>query len=282
MACTVWPRNLPGQAVKGLRNQKQNVHWHRIQMRENGGSLNFIFISLPSPVGDENWVRWHIVCCAAHVWKMMPGTMFQSIKTFHEQQIHWTFPLSHTVALSLVIDTLSIRFSLLTGTSPMLHLFGSAFSMILISGVPIWNFGAQLDILFTIFTCSLSNCKYSYNQATPSFWLSVQILGYAVCILCTPQAKYVIFHVGWCKSQKGSATLDALCAYVCVCVCVCVCRHVCACMYMRACMCVNLPLTYSPTAAGVSRSGSTVMKIGCRFGRPGNESGHTHTKEIYI
>ena len=79
-----------------------------------------------------------------------------------------------------------------------------------------------MDILFTIFTCSLSNCKYSYNQATPSFWLSVQILGYAVCILCTPQAKYVIFHVGWCKSQKGSATLDALCAYVCVCVCVCV------------------------------------------------------------
>lgn len=47
-------------------------------------------------------------------------------------------------------------------------------------------------------------------------------------------------------------------------------------------MCVNLPLTYSPTAAGVSRSGSTVMKIGCRFGRPGNESGHTHKRNIYI
>jgi len=135
MACTVWPGNLPGQVVKGLRNQKQNVHWHWIQMRENGGSLNFIFISLPSPLGDENWVRWHIVCCAAHVWKMMPGTMFQSIKTFCEQQIHWTFPLSHTVALSLVIDALSIRFYLLTGTSPMLLLFGSAFSMSLISGV---------------------------------------------------------------------------------------------------------------------------------------------------
>ena len=52
-------------------------------------------------------------------------------------------------------------------------------------------------------------------------------------------------------------------------------------MYMRACMCVNLPLTYSPTAAGVSRSGSTVMKIGCRFGRPCNESGHTHKRNIY-
>ena len=30
-----------------------------VQMRENGGSLNFNFISIPNPAVAENWVCWH-------------------------------------------------------------------------------------------------------------------------------------------------------------------------------------------------------------------------------
>ena len=40
----------------------------------------------------------------------------------------------------------------------------------------------------------------SYNQVTPSFWL------YAVRIFCAIVAKYIMFHVGWRKSLKGSVT----------------------------------------------------------------------------
>ena len=33
--------------------------WHRIRVRENGGSLDFNFISLLNPAVDENWVCRH-------------------------------------------------------------------------------------------------------------------------------------------------------------------------------------------------------------------------------
>ena len=42
-----------------LQNQKQNMGRHRIQTIENGGSLNFNFISLLNPTVDENWVCRH-------------------------------------------------------------------------------------------------------------------------------------------------------------------------------------------------------------------------------
>ena len=42
-----------------LRSRKQNMHWHQIRMRENGGSLDFNFISLPKPMVDKNWVCRH-------------------------------------------------------------------------------------------------------------------------------------------------------------------------------------------------------------------------------
>ena len=42
-----------------LRNRKQNTRQHRIRMRENGGSLDFNFISLLNPTVDENWVCRH-------------------------------------------------------------------------------------------------------------------------------------------------------------------------------------------------------------------------------
>ena len=50
-----------------LQNQNKNVGWHWIWVRENGGSLDFNFISLPNPAVDENWVCWH------HLKQFIPG-----------------------------------------------------------------------------------------------------------------------------------------------------------------------------------------------------------------
>ena len=58
---------------------------------KNGGSLNFIFISLPNPIVDEK-VGLPTSSAAVHLWKMTPHMMLQSIQTFCEQQIYWTFP----------------------------------------------------------------------------------------------------------------------------------------------------------------------------------------------
>ena len=58
-----------------LRNWKQNVHWHQIWMRENRTSLDLIFILIPSPVVDENWVNQHI-CCIVCLRKMLLHTIF--------------------------------------------------------------------------------------------------------------------------------------------------------------------------------------------------------------
>ena len=66
-------------------------------------------------------------------------------------------------------------------------------------------FGARID-LFTIFICS---------RFRP--WATIRLLhhfGFVICInsrytvriFCAIDAKYVMFHVGWCKSLKGSAT----------------------------------------------------------------------------
>ena len=38
-----------------------------LRVRENGGSLDFNFISLPNPAVDENWVCWH------HLKQFIPG-----------------------------------------------------------------------------------------------------------------------------------------------------------------------------------------------------------------
>ena len=76
--CVQYYQNL----LKGriLRNRKQNKRRHRIRMRENGGSLDFNFISLLNPVVDENWVP--ASSAAVLPLKMMPCTMFRSIQTF--------------------------------------------------------------------------------------------------------------------------------------------------------------------------------------------------------
>ena len=47
------------QMQKTIRNWKQNMRSHWIQIRENGGILDFNFISLPNFTVDENGVCWH-------------------------------------------------------------------------------------------------------------------------------------------------------------------------------------------------------------------------------
>jgi len=41
--------------VEDYENRKQNARKHRIRTRENGGSLDLNFTSLPNPTVDENW-----------------------------------------------------------------------------------------------------------------------------------------------------------------------------------------------------------------------------------
>ena len=164
----------------------------------------------------------YIICCTVHLWKMMPCTMLQLIKTFHEKQIHWTFPLY--MLLSLVFGTcyhVSIRFLLLTLTLPVPLMFGSMFAMSLISGdvpygdnhehplkifVHCWTF-----FFFLLVWSAHFQIEYSYNQATPSFifvFVCAPILGYAVRIFLyyTTDAKCVMCRISWHKSLKGSVT----------------------------------------------------------------------------
>ena len=46
---------------------------------------------------------YHLLCCSSL--ENDACTLFQSIQTFCEQQIHWEFPLSNIIALSFVFDT---------------------------------------------------------------------------------------------------------------------------------------------------------------------------------
>ena len=48
-----------------MKSKKKNARRHQIQMRQNGGSLNFNFFLLLNLVVDENWVFADIVCCSS-------------------------------------------------------------------------------------------------------------------------------------------------------------------------------------------------------------------------
>ena len=45
--------------VEDYEIEKKNARRHQIQMRQNGGSLNFNFFLLLNLVVDENWVCRH-------------------------------------------------------------------------------------------------------------------------------------------------------------------------------------------------------------------------------
>ena len=84
-----------------LRNRKPNARWHRIQMRENGGSLDFNFISLPNRA--RNGLA-DIVCCSSFS-ENDAAYDVPIIQTLCERQTYWTFPLL------LCTDTLSVYYS---------------------------------------------------------------------------------------------------------------------------------------------------------------------------
>ena len=83
---TVYQNLLKGRR---LRNQKQNVHLHQIQMRENGSSLSFSFISLPNSMVNENWVCWYLQQFIfkkwCHVWCFDRFKLFCVNGTFTER-----------------------------------------------------------------------------------------------------------------------------------------------------------------------------------------------------
>ena len=63
-------------------------------------------------------------------------------------------------------------------------------------------FGARIDILFAIFICSLFRLWVTFKLLHHFGFVSVLILGYAACTFHTTDAKYLMFHIGWCKSLK--------------------------------------------------------------------------------
>jgi len=65
-------------------------------------------------------------------------------------------------------------------------------------------FSSETDFLFYYFH-QLTLQIVRYIQVY-SIILALCTLGYAVCIFCTTDAKYVMFYVGWCKSVKDGAT----------------------------------------------------------------------------
>ena len=92
-------------------------------MRENGGSLDFNFISLPNPMVDnENWVcRHHLQSTSS--WKMMLPAVFWSIQTFYVGIFteHFHFP-PPTDRLWKIIFICSLY--RLSATFKLLHHFG--------------------------------------------------------------------------------------------------------------------------------------------------------------
>ena len=130
----------------------------RIWVRENGGSLDFNFISLLNSAVDENWV------CQHHLLQFIFG------KLCHVR--------CSELCKLFVNGKFTKRFHFLC---------------------------AQIDLLFIIFVCSLYSL-WATVRLLHHFGFYVLILGYAVCIFCAIDAKYIMFYVGWCKSLKGSAT----------------------------------------------------------------------------
>ena len=125
--------------------------------------------------------------------------------------ILWLFPLC--------LMHVSNRFCLSSVTSPWPLIFSCAFSMSLISrGVlciqehPLKKCFARLDLLFIIFLSAHFQIK---STATIKLlhhfgFVCMLILGYALHIFHTTDAKYAMFCIGWCKSLKGSLTPDTL------------------------------------------------------------------------
>ena len=110
-------------------NWKQNIFWHWIWMKENGGSLTFHLSMLWSPVVDDKLVSRQVVCSVICLWKTVLWMVFQSIQTRCEQQIHTKLPLSCTTSFFL-FDACVRQVLLVDYNSAKLHLtFRSALSM---------------------------------------------------------------------------------------------------------------------------------------------------------
>ena len=141
-------------------------------------AILFIFVSLPSPAVDEDWVRRHTICCTAYLQKMMLCAMFWSSQTICEWQIHWTFLLSpYMVFFLMCLMYVSIRFCLLTVTSPMLLIFRSTFSM-KYDYEPNFRGCTHLNVL-----CTFGLSFYYFRLLTLRLW--VQQSGYSIILaLC--------------------------------------------------------------------------------------------------
>ena len=121
--------------TRRLWNRKQSACGQCAWMRENGGSLNFNCISLPSPEADENWARWLVSAALVHFQKMKVHILFQLAQISCERQIHLAFPLSHITAwrhfplrlmhVFIMFFLVSCRNCALYSEAPYLYIFFS-------------------------------------------------------------------------------------------------------------------------------------------------------------
>ena len=128
----------------------------QIRVRENGGSLNFNFISLLNSVVDENWV------CRHRLLQFVLGK--------------WRHVQCSDLCKLFVNGKFPKRFQCVC---------------------------ARIDLLFIIFVCSLYSPWATIRLSHHFGFVCMLILAYSVRIF---HAKYVMFHVGWRKSLKGSTT----------------------------------------------------------------------------
>ena len=106
--------------IRIYSNRKQNTRQHQIQMRENGGSLDFNFISLLNPAVDENWVCWH--CLLQFICKNDAVYDVRTIQTF---SVNGKFAESYIFCAWIDLFTIFVcsRYRL-WATIRLLHHFG--------------------------------------------------------------------------------------------------------------------------------------------------------------
>ena len=144
--------------------------------RENGSSINFIFILLPSPALDKMYC---VLYCSSQENDATYDVLIYSnffvngkfTESFHFCMF-WPFFFCFTHACVCQVLLVDCNIAIATYIWEFLLYecnFGGGVA--LYSGMPTLTFCAWLDFLFTVFICSLSDHKYSYSQVTPSFWL---------------------------------------------------------------------------------------------------------------
>ena len=156
--------------VEEYEIKKKNVCRQRIWTRESDGSLNFTFISLPSPAVDENW--------GLPIYRLL-----HNLSSENDAVYDWNF-LWTANSLNLMFPLFSVPFWLLFLCADFL----------------------LTSFICSLLNCEYCSSQVTPSFLA----VCSLILEYAVHIFHTTDAKYVMFRVGWCKILKNSVTPSIL------------------------------------------------------------------------